>query len=50
LQLVPRRVWELLHGWYGGGPPLARFVIEEGDAKVIADEDCFVVCLFVCYV
>ena len=28
--VVPRTVWDLLVEWYGGGPPICRFVIEEG--------------------
>eukprot|EP00667_Euglena_gracilis_P001210 EG_transcript_1211 len=28
--LLPRAVWKLLHGWYGGGPAVERRVIVEG--------------------
>lgn len=31
-QLVPGEVWQALEDWYGGGPTVARFVIEDGDA------------------
>jgi len=28
--LLPQQVWEKLHGWYGGGPTLARKAINTG--------------------
>lgn len=28
-EVVPEPIWQLLHGWYGGGPQITRSVIAE---------------------
>jgi hypothetical protein len=32
--LIPQEAWEAFVHWYGGGPTIARFVIEVGDPSL----------------
>lgn len=32
--LVPQEVWDAFVCWYGGGPTIARFVVQAGDPKL----------------
>lgn len=33
-ELIPQEVWDALVVWYGGGPTIARFVVQVGDPKL----------------
>lgn len=32
--LIPQEVWDALVIWYGGGPTIARFVVQVGDPEL----------------
>ena len=32
--LIPREVWDALLIWYGGGPTIARFIVQVGDPEL----------------
>ncbi|KAK8512013.1 hypothetical protein V6N12_074697 [Hibiscus sabdariffa] len=43
--LVPQGVWEKLHQWYGGGPPLPRKMIVQGVYHRNFDVEVYPLCL-----
>ncbi|KAK1940117.1 Ubiquitin carboxyl-terminal hydrolase 4 [Phytophthora citrophthora] len=32
--LIPQEVWDVLRIWYGGGPTIARFIVQVGDPEL----------------